>query len=846
MRDYLRLRTFIVLGIVAVFDYAMHHLAPQDFYKVFRSVLKDDMGRLQGEKLVAEAQKLQQQKALNPAGALLEAADKKDVDLRELTTVDGGRDNSEVISRVRQRASGSIRLGLDLNGGVEFILGLRPDSAALAAAGVSQEEADRRLSENFDEYRDLAIEALRKRLEKQNIFESEITPFADRSLALRAPVVSRDEKDKLQNLIQKSSKLEFRLVHEKSEEILKNKLPIPRGYEKMRVVDGKKDAQEGYLIVEKRNLMNGSAVEKAHVAQNQYGNISIALKFNGEGAKQFADITDKHIKRQLAIVLGDELYCAPVIQTRISGGQAEITGRFSYEEAETIADAINSGSFPFTIDVLAVYDTDPTLGADNVQNGIKAGLIALVVLALFMIVYYRLAGVIAVAALVVNVVLILGAMASFGATLTMPGIAGIILTLGMAVDANVLVFERMREEYEGKKPSLLVVNNGFKQAYSAVLDGNLTTLVVALILIYFGTGAVKGFAVSLAIGIGASLFTALFMSRVLFDWLLCWKPDVRLSMLRFFSRPRIQFLKQSRIAVVVSLVLVIASLGLFAAKGRNMLSVDFTGGTLLSYNYSTQVPVSEVELALRSEGLESKVSYKVSASSHDNRKMEILLREGAEEKFSAGSEGVGEILRNKLNSKYPQLELRDCSVTQVGGLVGNQMTRNAIVSLVLAFLGMIVYVSLRYEFNYAIAGILALVHDVILSLGVFVLLGREMSLPVVAGLLTIIGYSINDTIVIFDRIREERKLHPDKAFEKIVDESLNCTLSRTVLTSVTTFLVVAVMLICGGIAINDFMLIMALGIIIGSYSSLYIASPVIVFYNRFKNRNKLDLSVQEQ
>jgi preprotein translocase subunit SecF len=222
------------------------------------------------------------------------------------------------------------------------------------------------------------------------------------------------------------------------------------------------------------------------------------------------------------------------------------------------------------------------------------------------------------------------------------------------------------------------------------------------------------------------------MSRVLFDWLLSCKPDVRFSMLRFFSRPQIPFIQQSRIAVVVSLMLVIASLVLFAVKGKSMLSVDFTGGTLLSYNYSTQIPVSELELALRNDGLESKVTYKVSASANDSRKVEILLREGAEKKFAAGSDSIGEELRSKLNGKFPQLELRDCSVTQVGGLVGKEMTRNAIISLVLAFLGMIAYVSVRYEFNYAVSGILALVHDVILSLGVYVLLGREMSLPVVA------------------------------------------------------------------------------------------------------------------
>ncbi|MBE6380850.1 MAG: protein translocase subunit SecD [Lentisphaerae bacterium] len=839
MKDYLRLRSLMVLGVIAIFAYAMHPLKPLDFYDTFRASLQDGVGKLQGEKLIAEAERAQaEKKDLYPATALLQAADKNNIELNEITTFSTAHDNSEVVSLVRKEASSSIRLGLDLNGGVEFILGLNPDEDALAANGISREEANRKLSENFNEYRDLAMEALRKRLEKQNIFECEITPFAERSLALRAPIVSRDEKDKLQKLIQMSSKLEFRLVHENSQRIIDNKERIPLGYEKMQEAGSRRGEETSYYIVQKRSLMNGNAVDKAHVAQNEYGAISIALKFNSQGAAEFAEITGKNLHRQLAIVLDGKLYCAPVIQSRISGGQAEITGKFSMEEAQNIADALNSGSFPFRIDVQAVYDTDPTLGSDNVKNGIYAGLIALLLLAVFMIVYYRLAGVIAVAALVVNVVLILGAMATFDATLTMPGIAGIILTLGMAVDANVLVFERMREEFDQGKNSLSVVNNGFKQAYSAVLDGNLTTLVVALILMYFGTGAVKGFAVSLAIGIVASLFTALFMSRVLFDWLLTFKPDIKLGMLRFFSNPRLPFLKQSRWAVVLSLVLIVFSFVMFAIKGRNALSVDFTGGTLLSYNYTEQVPVSDLETFLLENKLPCKVSYKSSASQNDNRKVEILLREGWDSEFAAGSEGAGEAVRQLLENQYPQLQLRDVSVTQVGAMVGNTMTRNAVISLLLAFVGMIVYVSLRYEFNYAVAGILALVHDCIISLGIFVLLGREISLPVVAGVLTIIGYSINDTIVIFDRIREEKKLHPEREFEVIVDESLNRTLSRTVLTSLTTLLVVMVMLITGGIAISDFMLIMALGIVVGSYSSLYIASPVIVFYRRLKNKRK--------
>ncbi len=839
MKSYLKLRTLIVVGVIALFACAIHPLKPLDFYETFRSTLRDD-AKVRAENIIGAAQAAQRGRPdLYPATALLEAADSQEVELKTLTVFPQAFDNSEVVSLVRKRASSAIRLGLDLNGGVEFVLRLQPDYDALAAGGVSRDEARRKLDANFREYRDLAMEALRKRLESQNIFETEIAPFASYGLSLKAPIVSRDEKDKLQRLIQMSNKLEFRLVHPQSREILERRGAIPLGYERLRENGSRKNGEaETAYIVQRRPEMTGNGIDKAFVSRGQFGSIAIALRFNSTGARQFADVTGGNVHRQLAIVLDGKLYCAPVIQDRIAGGQAEITGRFSIEEAQDIADALNSGSFPFRIDVEAVYDTDPTLGADNVANGIHAGLIALAVLAVFMIVYYRLAGVIAVLALSINVVLILGAMATFSATLTMPGIAGIILTLGMAVDANVLVFERMREEREAGRSAPSIVQNGFQHAYSAVLDGNLTTLLVALILMYFGTGAIKGFAVSLAIGIVASLFTALFMSRVLFDWVLCWKPNIHFNMMRFFARPSIPFLKQSRVAVIVSLVLIVLSLVVCAARGRTLLSVDFTGGTLLSYGYETRVPASELEDTLRRQGLEGRVTYKSSASQTDNRKMEILLREGAGERLAAGTGGMAAHVRTMLDSAYPALHLHDGASTVIGGMVGAEMARNAVLSLVLAFVGMVIYVSLRYEFNYAVAGILALVHDVIIALGIFVMTGREMSLPVVAGLLTIIGYSINDTIVIFDRIREELKLHPERSFGEVVDESLNRTLSRTVLTSLTTFLVVAVMLIMGGIAINDFMLVIALGIVVGSYSSLYIASPIIVFYHNLKFKHK--------
>ncbi len=836
--EHLKLRTAIAVAVIAVFALSIHPLTPRNFYDTFRSTLKKGAeGR--AETLIAEAQKKQEGRPdIYPSVALLEAADGENVELKELVDGSGLIDNSDVIGMIRKKAASSIRLGLDLNGGVEFMLNIKPDPEALAAGGESRADIERKMETNFDRYRDLAMEGLRKRLETQNIFESEITPFGKHGLSLKAPVVSKDEKEKLRNLIKMSCKLQFRLVHPRSRELLAGYQPggdfiPPAGYDIMpeNVRQGKETAQL-YHLVARRAEMDGSGIEEAMAVKDEFGQIKIALHFNQQGGERFGAVTSANVGRQLAIVLDGKLYCAPSIQNAITGGRAEISGDFSSEDARNIADALTSGSFPFQIDITAVYDTDPTLGADNVRNGIWAGLMALALLAAFMIIYYRRAGVIAVVALAVNVILILGAMAAMGATMTMPGIAGIILTMGMAVDANVLIFERMREELEQGKNLASALPLGYDRAFSAVLDSNLTTLLTSIILMYFGTGPVKGFAVSLSIGIVSSMFTALFLTRLIFDYFMKYRSWNKLSMLRFFAKPSINFLQQSRVMLVVSAVAVVFSIVICFARGERMLAVDFTGGTLLSFNYKENVPVDQLERTLLASGIPGKVTYKSNAAAADNRKMEILIRRGNE---AAGAESaLQQQISTLLTSKFPQLDLQNGQLTSVGGMVGGEMSKSAVTALILALIGMTIYITIRYELVFAAAGMAALIHDAIVSLGIFVLMGRELSLPVVAGILTVIGYSINDTIVIFDRIREERRLFPDMSFPEVVNDSLNRTLSRTVLTSLTTFLVVIIMFLFGGIAINDFILIMMLGIIAGTYSSLYIAGPLVVTWMNFR------------
>ena len=853
------LRTLITLVVVAVFASAIHPLFERDYYVTFLGLLvkpasPEEARKVQEEAdaLVADAEKLRAEDPnLYQSQALLKAADDKGVDLTKMVRGNDLQDNRDVMSVIRKHASSSIRLGLDLNGGVEFILQLVPDEGFLKelekggddGKNRSRKDIEADIRRNFDRYRDIAIETLRKRLEGQKIFEAEIAPSGDSYVALRAPVVAKDEKVKLMNLIKMIAKLNFRMVHPQNLELVagmtadKEKSFVPPfGYELMKTSEFRAGQEPlvTYYVVEKRPAMTGKDVVSAYPNKDQFGQRMIALSFNARGAAQFAEVTRANVGRQMAIVLDDHLYCAPVIKDAITGGQATISGRFSDEEIKSIADALVSGSFPFQIKIDAVFDTDPKLGAANVANGIWVGVFSLLFVAAFMCIYYRLAGVIAVCALGLNIVLVLGAMAAFNATLTLPGIAGIILTIGMAVDANVLVFERIREEMAGGKNLRTSVDLGYSRAFSAVFDANVTTLITAIILMYVGTGAIKGFAVTLSIGILSSLFTALFVTRLIFDYLFRYFHLQKLTMMQFFKNAHFNFRAMRGKVFAISGFLIVASLVLVGVRihNRSMLGIDFTGGTVVSFNYAEQIPQGEIEKALQAAGYEATVTYKYNAmSTTDDRKLEILVRGDLTKESVDTTASPKDVLMNLLNKEFPKAQLSGGLESSVGGLIGDEFTKAALIAIGLSIIGIGVYISLRYEFTFALSSILALAHDVIIALGIFLATGRTVSLTVVAALLTVIGYSINDTVVIFDRIRENARLGVCGTFDENVNLSVNQTLNRTILTSFTTFIVVFVLFLGGGIAINDFVLIMMLGIVIGTYSSIYISPQLVSLWH---------------
>ena len=824
----LLLRSLLVLVVVAVFAGAMYPLAERDYYEVFQELLKDPDDKEAKELVAVARSKEAADRNLFQSQALLAAADEAGVNLAKKVNGQDLHNNRDVMSLIRKKASSSIRLGLDLNGGVEFYLILEPD-------GAQSEDMKRSMEEDFDRYRDVAVETLRKRLEGQSIFEAEIAPAGATGIVLRAPIVSKDEKAKLRDLIQMSAKLEFRLVKENIPAEMREQYRSNPEYMEYTEMENGKPVIHSYLV-QLLPEMDGKNITMARAHRDEMtGQLQIMLQFNADGAEEFKVVTEKNVGKQLAIVLDGKLYCAPRVNETIAGGNASISGSFTEEEAKSIADALVSGSFPFKISVQATFDTDPTLGRASVQNGIFVGIISLALVAVFMLVYYRFSGLVSVISLALNIMLILGAMAAFDSTLTLPGIAGIVLTIGMAVDANVLIFERIREELKSGKSLLNAVNSGYDRALSAVVDSNITTLITSFILMYVGTGAIKGFAVTLCIGILSSLFSAVFVTRLIYDYLFRFFNLKKLSMMQLVRTSNFDFVKLWRYALCISGALVIMLILLFGIRGKGIMGIDFTGGSAITYNYSQKGNTSEMARMLKAAGYdEPSATYKTNIAAEDGNGefLEIRLR-GSKDSAEMTKLKVGELLQKN----FPQCGILvddSANIQQLNGLIGKEFTKAAVWAVVLALIGIGAYIVFRYEWAYAVSSVLALLHDVLAVLAIYILSGRTIGLTTVAAFLTVIGYSINDTVVIFDRLRENLNLHKTETFENLVNLSVNQTLSRTLITSLTTFIVVFIMWLFGGPEISDFVFVMMWGIILGTFSSVFLSGPFVAWQMRRK------------
>ncbi|MBI3267892.1 MAG: protein translocase subunit SecD [Planctomycetes bacterium] len=851
----------------------------------------------------------------------------------------------------------SFKLGLDLQGGSELRLALkrRENGREVLPAG-KVAEATRK-----------AVETLERRINVHGLKEPRITTYGEDQILVQLPGIDAAEVQRVKTIITTSGKLQFKLVaDEEVQRVWESSHTVPQGYRvyTRRVSEEhEKEGEHGEtLLIRDREEMTGEEVATAadKFSLDTRSGFEVELRLTEHGRRTFAKLTSENVHRRLAIILDEKLISAPEIREPINGGTAQITGNFGAKEAKDLGTVLRSGSLPAGIELIAENSVGPSLGEDSVRRGTAAGVIALVAVLVFMVYFYRTAGVVANVALFMNVVFLVGLLAVFQATLTLPGIAGIILTMGMAVDSNIIIYERIREERERGKPLLTAFEAGFDRAFWTVFDSNITTLIAGVVLYYEGTGPIKGFAVTLCLGILTTLFTALTCTQTMLRALITngiggWKVT-ELRMLSTFKSPKFPFMSLGRTCILGSGAVIGVTMLVFFLRGDRNYGIDFNGGTILNVRFAQAVEIDEIrktiagipaegaagkpkypdvevqrvlavaggsdgaaqpiEFAVRTGALElDREHQKVAPQEqlkkdllgafagkvpsepivfpvpgllekpghpyHGGQRIVVnlstaLTRKDIETKLAAicKKAEVGDanlrvpppesetsassfefVVRPEDNGRVSQVEAAILdkesglalsenpfpSVQNIGPSVARDLKWKAIVALFWSWLAMIVYLAIRFDFKFALGAVVALIHDVLVCIGVqsvvqMLLPGSfgislDMGLPTVASWLTIIGYSVNDTIVIFDRIRENMREMKREPLEVILNASINQTLSRTILTSMTVFLTVLALFAFtarsgGGVA--GFSFPMIVGVITGTYSSIYIASYLVL------------------
>jgi SecD/SecF fusion protein len=711
-----------------------------------------------------------------------------------------------------------IALGLDIKGGTSFLIKLQ------------QLDKDKPITPGL---LDQAVEVIRKRVDYFGAGEPIISPVGQDRILVQIPGLDTAKIQEARSQLSRVAKLEFRLVYPDNGERLaaidKGTEVVPPEY---KIENYKHAAEENEkatterLLVKKKADLGGDRVSSSNA---YYGNEgwTVQLKFDGEGAKKFGQITEQYKGHRFAIVLDGIIQSAPVIRDAIYGGDAVITGHFSEKEARGLASVLeNPLQTPVSIE--EERSVSPTLGADSIRASILAGLVGLAITLVCVALYYRIPGLIACLALLVNIVLLMGALTMFHFVLTLPGIAGIILTIGLAVDASVLVYERLREELALGKSLKVAIEAAYEKAFSSIFDANVTTLITAVILFWRATGPVKGFAISLTLGILASLFTALIVGRNIFEALVDNSRLKKVSMLHLISAQNIDFLGKGFLACMCSLALIIAGATSFYVRGEKNLGVDFRGGDLITLSSPQTIDVGQVRAALAPINL-ADASIQESNQAGKNY---ITVRTPLH---------TSDQVEKQIMTAMPQAQFKVEGSERVGALVGGELARKSLGALGLGILGILIFVTLRFELSFAVGAIVALLHDVLITVGMFSLLHRELTLTMVGAVLTIAGYSINDTIVVYDRIREGLASGRKGSIEQIMNESINQTLSRTILTSTVTLIPILCLFFFGGAVLRDFSLAIIIGVVVGTYSSIFIASPIVLWWTRARGGSKVTL-----
>ncbi|MFN2475359.1 MAG: protein translocase subunit SecD [Chthoniobacterales bacterium] len=703
-----------------------------------------------------------------------------------------------------------IALGLDIQGGTSFLIRLV--------------QADKEITRPMLEQ---AVEVIRKRVDYFGGGEPVISPVGNDRILVQIPGLDTAKIQEAREQLSRVAKLEFALVHPQNAEMIRKieagEGIIPPDYRmvvyKLPGNNGEPGGEEK-LLVHKRPDVTGDQITHAFAAfQNDW---QVSLEMNPEGAKKFDQLAAEHYQERFAILLDGAVQSAPSINAKYFGGRAMISGgRMGEAEARNLSSVLeNPLQTPVSIE--EERSVSPTLGMDSIRSSIIAGLIGLAITLLGVVVYYRFVGLIANLALLVNIVLLMGALTMFHFVLTLPGIAGIILTVGIAVDASVLIYERLREELALGKSLKVALQAAYDKAFSSIFDANVTTLITAAILFWMASGPVKGFAISLTLGILASLFTALIVGRSLLSWFVDTGRVKKITMLHLISSQHVNFLRKGPLAVTLSVALILAGATAFVIRGDRNFGVDFKGGDLLTLSSTQPVSVHDVREAIKPLHLDDAPIQQ----SQQAGKNYITVRSPI---------NTSEAIQQQVTTAMPAAGFTVEGSERVGALVGGELAKSSLWALGIGILGILLYVTLRFELSFAVGAIVALLHDVLITIGVFSLLGRELTLTMVGAVLTIAGYSINDTIVVYDRIREGFASGRKGSAEQIMNESINQTLSRTLLTSGVTAIPIVCLYFFGGSVLRDFSLAIIIGVVVGTYSSIFIASPIVLWWTKLRS-----------
>ncbi|WP_265519024.1 protein translocase subunit SecDF [Nitratireductor luteus] len=662
-----------------------------------------------------------------------------------------------------------------------------------------------------------SIEVVSRRVNELGTTEPVIQRQGDDRILVQVPGLQ--DPQRLKDILGQTAKMTFQMVDQSVpvQEAIESR--PPPGTSVMYSMD---DPPVPYVI-EDRVIVSGENLVDAQATFDQRTNEPVvSFRFDTKGATRFGQATQENVGRLFAIILDGQVISAPQIREPILGGSGQISGNFTVQSANDLAVLLRAGALPATLTVIEERTVGPGLGQDSIDAGKVASMIGAVLVVAFMIAVYGLLGIFAVVALVANIAMIIAILSGLGATLTLPGIAGIVLTMGMAVDSNVLVFERIREERAGGRSVIQAIDSGFSKALATIVDANVTTLIAAVILFYLGTGPVRGFAVTLAIGIVTTVFSAYTLTRWMTAvWVKTRRPkELPASPLHVIPpETSVRFMRLRRFTFSLSALASIAALALFMTVNMNY-GIDFKGGSSIEVQaIEGEADISDIRSRLSGLNL-GEVQVQEFGDPRD-----VLIRVQAQGGGESAEQSVINKVRGELEADY---NFRRVEV--VGPTVSGELARAGTIAVLASLLAILVYIWLRFEWQFAVGAILATTHDVIMTIGFFVVTGIEFNLTSIAAILTIVGYSLNDTVVVYDRVRENLRRYKKMPLPQLLDLSMNQTLSRTVMTSVTTLLALIALYVFGGEVIRSFTAAMIFGVVIGTYSSIFIASPLLILF----------------